>query len=196
VSAIGAAVRRVDWVRRLDRSDEFRLFSRWFHQVCRIRERFALCMSANFDPLCSNETASVGFLAAAASRSGLLTLTDYVSVKRGGGWGAPYRPGRCDLWVADPDRELSWAFEFKQGLFGRGTRLATIGRLLDQACFDAGRVDRFEADHRYGGLIVAVQDSGSLTEANICLAQLAPRTSYCCRLGGSQMPVWVFLARV
>jgi hypothetical protein len=186
----------VDWIAGADQTDEFRLLSQWFQQVCEIRERFATCMSADFDPLGSNETASVGFLAAAASRAGLLTLTDYVSIKRGWEARAPYRLGRCDLWLADPLRQLSWAFEFKQGLIGRGTRLAKVGKLLDQACFDARRVDRLEADHRYGALVIGFQNGAQFEDYHEGLRQLSARTSYCCRLCGGAAPVWIYLESV
>lgn len=186
----------VDWIRRRERSDEFRLLSRWFRQVSVIRQRFAACMSVDFDPFRSNETASVGLLAAAASRSGLLTLTDYVSVKRGWAPCTPYRLGRCDLWVADPVRQLSWAFEFKQGLIGRGTRLAKVSKLLDQACFDARQVDRFEADHRFGAIVVGFQTGQESAEGEESMRQLSERSSYCCRLGGGVAPVWILLEAV
>jgi hypothetical protein len=187
---------RVDWISGRNRSEEFRLLSRWFRQACRIRARFASCLSGDFDPLGTNETASVGILAAAASRSGLLTLTDYVSVKRGWDARAPYRAGRCDLWVADPERQISWAFEFKQGLIGRGARPAKMGKLLDQACFDASRVDHLEADHRYGALIVAVQERNSSVEVENGLTELSTRASYCCRLDGGATPIWLYLRSV
>lgn len=186
----------VDWIVGRDDTDEFRLLSRWFQQVCRIRERFATCMSADFDPLDSNETASVGFLAAAASRSGLLTLTDYVSIKRGWETRTPYRTGRCDLWVADPGRQLSWAFEFKQGHFGRGMRLAKISKLLDQACFDARRVDRLEADHRYGALIVGSDRRSHTDELESGMRKISAQATYCCKISGGAHPVWIFLESV
>jgi hypothetical protein len=186
----------VDWIAGADQSQEFRLLSRWFRQVCQIRERFATCMPGDFDPLGSNETASVGFLAAAASRSGLLTLTDYVSIKRGWEARAPYRLGRCDLWVADPLRQLSLAFEFKQGLIGKGTRIAKISKLLDQACSDARRVDRLEADHRFGAMVIGFQSRAQSGEYDEGLRQLSARTSYCCRICGGAAPVWIYLESV
>lgn len=191
-----ATVRPVDWIAGQNRSEEFAVLTRWFQQVCRSRARFASCMSSDFDPLGSNETASVGFLAAAASRSGLLTLTDYVSIKRGWGPLAPHRLGRCDLWLADPKRQISWVFEFKQGLVGRGARPATMSKLLDQACCDAKRVDRLEADHRYGALIVAVQEPKALSDVESDLDRLSSEASYCCRLSGGPAPAWIYLKSV
>jgi hypothetical protein len=187
---------RVDWIAGADQSDEFRLLSRWFKQVCVTRERFVSCMPADFDPLASNETASVGFLAAAASRTGLLTLTDYVSIKRGWEARTPYRLGRCDLWVADPRRQHSWAFEFKQGLVRRGTRLAKVSKLLDQACSDARRIDRLEADHRYGALVLAFENNVHSEDLSEGLRELSARSSYCCRLCGGAAPVWIYLESV
>ena len=170
--------------------------SRWFRQVGQIRQRFARCMSTDFDPLGSNETASVGFLAAAASRSGLLTLTDYVSIKRGWEARIPYRLGRCDLWVADPRRQISWAFEFKQGLIGRGARVAKLGKLLDQACSDATRLDRLEADNRFGALVIGFYNGTQSENYEDDLREISARTSYCCRIGGGAAPVWIYLASV
>jgi hypothetical protein len=187
---------RVDWIAGADQSDEFRVLARWFAQVGQIRARFATCMSADFDPLASNETASVGVLAAAASRSGLLSLTDYVSIKRGWDTRAPFRFGRCDLWIADPRRQRSWAFEFKQGLIGRGTGLARVSKLLDQACFDARRVDRLEADHRFGAVVLGFQSGAPIGDYDDGLRQLSVRASYCCRLCGGAAPVWIYLEAV
>lgn len=186
----------VTWIVGADKTDEFRLLARWFRQVSRIRDEFARCMSGDFDPLRVNETASVGFIAAAASCSGLLTLTDYVSIKRGWEKVAPYRLGRCDLWVADPHRQVSWAFEFKQGAIGRTTRPAKIGQLLDQACQDARRVDRLEAHRRFGGLVLTLQEGSRTYEIDEALRLLSARASYCCRLGKDQRPAWIYLEAV
>jgi hypothetical protein len=187
----------VKWIAGDRRTQEFRLLSRWFQQLLRLRERFGECVFAGYDPLALNETASVGLFAAAASRSGLLALTDYASFKRTWTREARYRRGRCDLWVADPRRDLSWAFEFKQGWFSSRTRLATIETLLDRACCDARSVDMLEAHRRYGALIVTVDErEGDCAEQEERLAQLADRASYCCRLSGSAAPVWIFLERV
>lgn len=186
----------VDWIVGADATDEFRLLARWFRQVSRIRDQFAQCMSVDFDPLRVNETASVGFMAAAASRSGLLTLTDYMSVKRGWEKREPYRVGRCDLWVGDPDRQRSWAFEFKQGAVGRTTRPDKIRQLSDQACQDARRVDRLEAHRRFGGLVLTLQHGSRPAEIGDQLKVLCARASYCCRLGKDERPAWIYLEEV
>ncbi len=187
----------VDWIAGRRETQEFRLLSRWFQQLLRLRERFGECVFAGYDPLALNETASVGLFAAAASRSGLLALTDYASFKRSWTPEARYRRGRCDLWVADPRRDLSWAFEFKQGWFSAGTRLATIESLLDRACGDARNVDMLEAHRRYGALIVTVEGrEPDCPQQDERLAQLAERASYCCRLSGSVAPAWIFLEQV
>ncbi|NNM77974.1 hypothetical protein HJG53_13785 [Sphingomonas sp. ID1715] len=185
------------WLTGNERSHEFHLLTRWFRQVLRLRERFAECVFAGVDPLSINETASVGFLAAAASLTGCLALTDYATLKRGLVRSAQYRRGRCDLWIADPRSDLSWAFEFKQGLFNSGTRLATIEALLDHACSDARQINDLEAHVRFGGAIIVVEPCAAKRfDHEIRLVELAARASFCCRIEGGSIPVWVYLEAV
>jgi hypothetical protein len=187
----------LEWLQAEPNPAEFGLLCRWFGQVLALRERFLSDVCASFDPLRSNETASVGLLGAAACRSGLLSLTDYVSYKRGHVGGSRYRHGRCDLWIADPARDLSLAFEFKQTFYGAATRTATIRRQLDRACYDARQIDVLEAHRRFGALLTTIDRldlAAPIAEAR--LAALAPHTSYACRLGGGTAPVWLFLQAI
>lgn len=187
----------LNWIAGKEPRGEFHLLTRWFRQVLRLRARFAECVFSGVDPLSINETASVGFLAAAASLSGFLPLTDYATLKRGLVQGSRYRRGRCDLWIADPGSNVAWAFEFKQGLFTSGTRIATIEALLNNACSDARQITGLEAHVRFGGAIVAVEPCASNRFAHeVRLAELANRASFCCRLGGGRMPVWLYLEAV
>jgi hypothetical protein len=188
---------RVEWLSPERATPEFRLISRWFTYVLYLRGRFSARVACGLDPLRSNETASVGLLAAAASCAGLLTLTDYVSFKRSLGADGSYRRGRCDLWVADPGEEVSLAFEFKQCFVRHGLRGETIAAQLGRACDDARRLDLLEAHRRFGGLILSVNGSGS--ESKRCsrrLAEAGERASYACRMTGGQGPVWLFLQSI
>ena len=191
------AVGALDWVAGDQQAGEFHLLARWFRQVLRLRERFAECVFAGVDPLSINETASVGFLATAASLSGCLALTDYATLKRGLEHSARYRRGRCDLWIADPSSDLSWAFEFKQGLFTSRTRLATVEALLESACSDARMINDLEAHVRFGAAIVVVEPCATTClDHEERLTELATRASFCCRISGESMPVWVYLRAV
>jgi hypothetical protein len=147
------------------------------------------------DPLLYNETTSVAFLASAAARTGMFTLAEYVSTKR---WVEDRRwnaQGRCDLWLADPSGEWSWSLEFKQ-MFCRPTpRANTVKRRLERACTDVGCVDAYEASRKFGALLVSGGSHGELTDEGIKqIEQVAQEeATMACRIGGSNMPVYLLL---
>lgn len=71
--------------------------------------------------------------------------------------GRPYKNGRCDLWVADVDSPCAWAFEFKQYFLGPRFQNDALKKQLDAAYSDAEQLSWEEADHRFGGIILAPQ---------------------------------------
>lgn len=189
--------RGVEWLSGVGETPDFEIMRQWFAQVLALRLRFFASVSAGFDPLRLNETASVGLLAAAAARAGLLTITDYVSYKQRHDRRLAYQCGRCDLWVADPQLGLSWAFEFKQYVYGASTRAETIAGQLVRACDDARRIAALEAHRRFGGLIMAGPLScDERRECELRLLELGCRSSFACRLWGGPAPIWVFLEAV
>jgi hypothetical protein len=66
----------------------------------------------------------------------------------------PFRAGRCDLWIADVKREISWACEFKQHFAAARIRQPTFDARLERARNDAKQLHKDGADRRVGCLIV------------------------------------------
>lgn len=177
------------------RSREARLWTTWLRQLPRLRKQYFEAFE--FDPLRSNETASVGLLATAAGRAGLLTMAEYVTWKRALSRGRPYRGGRCDLWVGDPRSGTSWAFEVKQHFCSKRCRPSTLAKHLDRACKDARQVDSLEADRRFGVLIVSGCADDSLPEATVTVINnLAAACTYSWRVDGGSAPVWLLFREV
>lgn len=131
------------------RRREIRLWQVWLAHVPAIRTSF-YNFTDGFDPLHSNETASVAVLANAAALAGFLSNTEYVARKRHTTSGRAYRPGRCDLWIADVKSQTSWALEFKQHRGAAGLRQSTFEKRIDHALKDAKSVDQSEGDRRAG----------------------------------------------
>jgi hypothetical protein len=67
-------------------------------------------------------------------------------------------PGRCDLWLCSDT--CSWALEFKQKFYRKGThKVDTILSWLEEAVADARAVAHFEADRRFGCLVISFYGS-------------------------------------
>ena len=183
------------WIKGDDRRHEATSWAKWLGKVPHIRREFAKAISD--DPLLYNETASVGVLATAASRAGMLALAEYSAVKRGDGRGRPHRPGRCDLWIADMSIDRSWAFEFKQLFCAPTPRRGTIAAALDRACADARKVHPLEADYCFGALLISACEGRTLTdEAVERIEAVASEASFACKLGGGKLPVYLILREV
>lgn len=165
----------------------------WLKHVARTRKAFARFI--DLDPM-TNETASCGVLAAAASSSGLLAMTEYICIKK---HKTDYRKrghGRADLWVADPRRSISWAFEAKQLRCAPGTRTATIEAAMASACHDASRLTDVEADRFYGLLIVtlpAAADPDALHALCERLDDFGEASWIGCKFGGGAQPAYAFI---
>lgn len=166
----------------------------WFKHVAKTRRAFAQFI--DLDPM-SNETASCGVLSSAASTKGLLSMTEYLCVKK---HKTDYRRrghGRADLWVADPSRKISWAFEAKQLRCEPGTRRATIEAAMSAACHDASRLTDLEAD-RFYGLLIATLPAYAYADADalrgICdrLDEFGETSQIACKFGGGAQPAYAF----
>jgi hypothetical protein len=182
----------MEWIRSDERRHEAAVWAKWFGRIPRIRNDFFEAIED--DPLLYNETASVGVLACAASRSGLLALAEYSAIKRGTGRGRPHGNGRCDLWVAEPGAEFSWAFEFKQLFCPSNPRTKTIAAALTLACKDVDKIHPLEAKRRFGGLLVSAREGCTLSEPAIGrIVAVAQSATFACRLDGGKTPVYLIL---
>jgi hypothetical protein len=164
----------------------------WLRQVARSRKAFAQFI--DYDPM-SNETASCGVLSSAASTAGLLSMAEYICQKK---HKSDYRRrgnGRADLWIADPAREFSWAFEAKQVRCVPGTRTATLETALKEACHDASRITDLEADRFYGLMLATLPADEDLDDLEpLCdrLDGFAEEADIACKFGGSSKPAYAY----
>lgn len=170
---------------------EIRCWEPWFREVGRMRRAFREAF--DFDPMC-NETASMGVMAAAASRARLLAMTDYVCRKRGVADGRKFRNGRADLWVGQPGLR-SWAFEAKQFSCAPGTRQTTLEGHLSRACHDAVHVPGSEADLKFGLLIATAREIGQADRLETIARAQAEMCFAACRFDGGELPVYAFIRR-
>lgn len=178
------------------RSREVRHWTEWLRRVPAIRRKFCQ-WSDDFDPFHSNEAASVAVLANAAAKAGYLAHTEYVAVKRHATRGRPFRQGRCDLWVADVEREVSWAFEVKQHFAAARIRQSTFDERLRRAKRDAMDLDRDEADRRVGCLVVVPGSSVMQTRQLVThYDELCSSSNVAFRIGGGVGSIWLAFAFV
>jgi hypothetical protein len=164
----------------------------WLRQVAKTRRAFGKFLT-DLDPL-MNETASCGLLSSAASTAGLLSMTEYLCIKKHKTDYRRRRNGRADLWVADPAREVSWAFEAKQVRCAPGTRTATLEEAMAHACHDASQLTDLEADRLYGLLIATLpeEEIDDLEDLVDRLDAFAHEVDIACKFGGAARPAYVF----
>ena len=164
----------------------------WLKHVAKTRKAFAAFI--DYDPM-SNETASCGVLSSAASNADLLSMTEYICVKKHPDHYGKRVNGRADLWIGDSIRDMSWAFEAKQVRCVPGSRTATFEDALAAACHDASRMTDLDADRFFGLLIATLpaddepDDLGPLRER---LDNFASQTDLACKVGGGRHPVYLF----
>lgn len=175
---------------------EMKHWVEWLRRVPAIRRKFCR-WAEDFDPFHSNEAASVAVLANAAAKAGYLAHTEYVALKRHSTRGRPFRPGRCDLWIADVESEMSWAFEVKQHFAAAKIRQSTFDARLERARRDAKDVDRDEADRRVGCLIVVPrQDTPQTSDLVEHFDGLCGSADVAFRIGGGIGAIWLAFAFV
>jgi hypothetical protein len=178
------------------RTREVKHWTEWLRNVPKIRQKFCR-WTDDFDPFHSNEAASVAVLANAAAKAGYLAHTEYVALKRHPSRGRPFRRGRCDLWIADVESEVSWAFEVKQHFAAAKIRQSTFDARLEWARKDAKDVDRDEADLRVGCLI-AVPGQHILQTQDLVehFDSLCSQADVAFRIGGGVGAIWLAFAFV
>ena len=173
------------------RTRELKHWTTWLRRVPAIRRKFCR-WAEDFDPFHSNEAASVAVLANAAAQAGYLAHTEYVALKRHTTRGRPFRQGRCDLWIADVDCEISWAFEVKQHFAAARIKQSTFNARLQRAHNDAKQLDYSEADRRVGCLI-AVPGQSTLHSRDLIehFDELSRSADVAFRIGGGTGAIWL-----
>ena len=172
------------------RSREAKQWPKWFAKVPSIRQKFYV-WSNDFDPFQFNEASSVAVLANAATLAGYLSQTEYIVDKRHSTRGRPWRNGRCDLWVADPKSEHSWAFEAKQHFAATNLREETFLKHLQRAYNDAKAVDRNEADDLVGCLIVTPRANAVVSTLKARMDGICSKAELAFRIDGKLGPIWL-----
>ena len=184
-----------EWLKADRRLVEATAWEPWLKQVARTRRAFAKFIET--DPM-TNETASCGVLASAASSSGLLSMAEYLCVKKHKTDYRRRRNGRADLWVGDRRRVRSWAFEAKQLRCRAGARVETFEKWMADAAHDASRMEDLEADDLYGLLIATLpsgKEAAHLEGVVRRLEAFAAETDLACRVGGARSPAFVYFRR-
>jgi len=185
----------IRWLNRDLRTIESRVWERWFNRVPRIRKAFAEYVDD--DPLYYNETATVSVFASAASQSQLVAFSEYVSEKGEAADRRRTRGGRGDLWVLSPKDNRSWAFEFKQVWAREKCRASTIEKKLNMAVDDARCVRSFEADFRFGALLIVPWGCEALSRPSLgALEGIASEITAAVRFGGGRLPAYLLIQRI
>lgn len=162
----------------------------WLNAAARTRADFANFIE--YDPM-SNETASMGVLASAATRAGLLATTEFVCQKHQPDHRRKLRNGRLDLWVGDPKIKRSWAFEAKQIRCRNGTREGTLKQALSAACHDAWHLPSHEGDRFFGILVATLPEEGDGLRVRDTLREFRHHAEFAWEVGGGSQPAFVFI---
>ena len=144
---------------------QLRHVRKWLSAAAELRASLYEHDGYPFDPLGLSETATVGFLAAAAGRADLYALTEYpeLECRRSNG----SRLGRCDLWVASDDESLHWMVEFKVCWYRPRSQKDTLWKRMEEAIECAKTRSSKEADERWACTVFGPnEDWSSLTSAD------------------------------
>lgn len=155
-----------------------------------------------FDPFRYNETATVGFLVAAAGRAGMFALPEFTESNRRLPDGR-VRAGRCDLWIGSTDWRVQWLIEFKLGWYGPRARDGLVTPMNAAIRCAFGR-DRLEADERWACVVYApgrrwvgetpAQRAKWASHAEV--DRLAKHVDVAFEIGGAAGPAHVLLKRI
>lgn len=155
-----------------------------------------------FDPFRYNETATVGFLVAAAGRAGMFALPKFTEQNRRLP-GGRVRAGRCDLWIGSADWRIQWLIEFKLGWYGPRARDGLVTPMNAEIRCAFGR-DSLEVNERWACVVyapgrrwlneTAVQRSWWASHAEV--DRLAEHVDIAFEIGGSAGPAHVLLKRI
>lgn len=184
--------------------EAFDFCKHWLSAADRLR-RHLYDEGQGFDPLRYNETATVGFLVAAAGRARMLALPEFTEdcAKLPEG---RVRAGRCDLWLASEDWTINWLMEFKQCWYGPRSRRGLVTALND-AIKCAVERDKREADVRWAVTVYCPFDSwyekdeskskkAAVWTSPEAIAALARHVDLAFRLDGAMGPAYILLKRL
>lgn len=174
---------------------------RWFEAAADMRDHL-YAQGDGFDPLHYNETATVGFLVAAAGRAGLFALPEFTEYNRRLPVGR-VRAGRCDLWVASEDWKINWLIEFKLSWYGPRSCHGLLTPMNAAIHCAFGR-DRAEADERWACVVYApatrwleqspVQRAD--WKSHVRLDELGRSVDIAFEFGGLAGPAYILLKRI
>ncbi|MDR6509162.1 hypothetical protein J2792_000002 [Novosphingobium capsulatum] len=136
--------------------EDRRFLRRWLGAASELRDLLH-SDGTGFDPLGYNETATVGFLVAAAGRANLLSLPEFTESNRKLPEGR-VRAGRCDMWIASEDWQIDWLLEFKVAFYGPRAGIGLV-RKLNAAIENVFDRDRAEAGRRFGCVVFCPGES-------------------------------------
>jgi hypothetical protein len=174
---------------------------RWLATADRLREHLH-DGGEGFDPFRYNETATVGFLVAAAGRARMLALPEFTEDCENLPAGR-VRAGRCDLWLASEDWRINWLMEFKQCWYGPRSRRGLVTSLNDAIKCAVDR-DKREADVRWAVTVYCPFDKwyeqderarAAWASAN-AITDLATHVDLAFRFDGTPGPTYMLLKRL
>ncbi|WP_375393488.1 hypothetical protein [uncultured Sphingomonas sp.] len=180
---------------------EGRFCRRWLEAASEMRDHL-FADGEGFDPFRYNETATVGFLVAAAGRAGLLALPEFTEDHRKLPEGR-VRAGRCDLWLASEDLSINWLLEFKLGWYGPRARDGLVTP-MNKAIDCAFARDRDEADERWACVVYApgrrwvdeTPAERARWKSHATVDRLATFVDLAFEIGGPAGPAHVLLRRI
>jgi hypothetical protein len=184
---------KFEWMEADRRRVEFKSWEPWLKRVAKHRAAFADVIDD--DPMHYNETASVGVLASAASSVGLLSIAEYVCIKRVANDRRRRKSGRADLWVYDAKFERSWAFEAKQYECRPGVKLKTLEAKLQKAADEADLIPHWEAEDAFGILILLAPTGPIPKPLMDKFDELAKVSSLAGRLTGCGRSIYIFFRK-
>lgn len=154
-----------------------------------------------FDPLRYNETATVGFLVAAAGRAGLFAMPEFLEDSARLPEGR-VRAGRCDLWLAPADWTFDWVLEFKLFWYGPDARAGLITAMNKAVDCAFGR-SRSEASDRWAATVYCPNSRWFARRADHAAWTSPARIERLCGevdlaflLGGPAAPAYLLLKRI
>lgn len=181
------------------RTIDSKFCERWFAAADELRSMI-YASGEGFDPFDFNETATVGILAVAAGRAGLMALPEFVETNRQLPEGR-VRAGRCDLWIADPDWKMDWLIEFKVRWFRPHDDKKLVNK-MNEAIRAVCERDRQEAKDRWACTVyapaydVAGSNDPSAWPSLGRIENLAERVDLAFRMDGGRCPVFILMRRI
>jgi hypothetical protein len=124
----------------------------WLREADSLYGRYLERIDAS--PFDFNEVSAVGFLAAAAARTGFLTLNEYEIVKTSQSDRRKKVPGRADLWMAGESR--AYSFEFKRAWHSATKK--NLEAIMNKARGDIDSIDRDESHYAAAVVLAYVRD--------------------------------------